>query len=176
VDQDGSSGWVASDLTGLDPRLDQLRDNGGDTQTMALPPGSPAIAAGDNTDAPDYDQRGPGFPRIVGGTIDIGAFEVQPSPVSSLQTVRLPGVPPGGAEAQAGGGHSVMLELSPAARLQIACLAATSLMNGAADRETVAMSERPLPRHAVPLEVVDSRDQVFAKTWELCISIFTPDV
>ena len=50
---------------------------------MALLPGSPAIDAGDNTDAPDWDQRGPGFPRIVGvinpdnPVIDIGAYEVQ---------------------------------------------------------------------------------------------------
>jgi hypothetical protein len=44
---------------------------------MALLPGSPAIDAGDNTGAPDFDQRGPGFPRIVNGIIDIGAFEVQ---------------------------------------------------------------------------------------------------
>src|SRR5262249_22312029 len=50
---------------------------------MALLPGSPAIDAGDNTDAPDWDQRGPGFPRIVGiinpdnPIIDIGAYEVQ---------------------------------------------------------------------------------------------------
>src|SRR5262249_46723759 len=27
--------------------------------------------------APDFDQRGLGFPRIVGGQIDIGAFESQ---------------------------------------------------------------------------------------------------
>jgi hypothetical protein len=40
-------------------------------------PGSPAIDAGDNTDAPIWDQRGPGFRRIVKGIIDIGAFEVQ---------------------------------------------------------------------------------------------------
>jgi hypothetical protein len=50
---------------------------------MALLPGSPAIDAGDNTDAPDWDQRGEGFPRIVGvidpdnPVIDIGAYEVQ---------------------------------------------------------------------------------------------------
>jgi hypothetical protein len=42
---------------------------------MALLPGSPALDAGDNTTAPATDQRG--LPRIVGGTIDIGAFEVQ---------------------------------------------------------------------------------------------------
>jgi hypothetical protein len=55
--------------------LGPLQDNGGPTQTMALLSGSPAIDAGDNTGAPDTDQRG--FARIVGGTIDIGAFEVQ---------------------------------------------------------------------------------------------------
>jgi hypothetical protein len=44
---------------------------------MALLPGSPAIDAGDNNNAPAYDQRGPGFPRIVNGAIDIGAFELQ---------------------------------------------------------------------------------------------------
>jgi hypothetical protein len=40
-------------------------------------PGSPAIDTGDNTDTPMWDQRGPGYPRIVNGIIDIGAFEVQ---------------------------------------------------------------------------------------------------
>jgi hypothetical protein len=44
---------------------------------MALQTGSPAINASDNTCAPAYDQRGPGFPRIVGGNIDIGTLEVQ---------------------------------------------------------------------------------------------------
>jgi hypothetical protein len=67
-------------LINLDPMLGPLQDNGGPTPTMALLPGSPAVDAGDNTGAPDFDQRGPGFPRIVGGTIDIGAFEVQIGP------------------------------------------------------------------------------------------------
>jgi hypothetical protein len=68
-----------SDLLNVDPMLGPLQDNGGPTWTMALLPGSPAIDVGDNTDAPDWDQRGEGFPRIVNGVIDIGAFEVQPA-------------------------------------------------------------------------------------------------
>jgi hypothetical protein len=66
-------------LVGGDPLLGPLQDNGGPTPTMALLPGSPAIGAGDPTNAPEWDQRGPGFPRVVNGLIDIGAFEVQPT-------------------------------------------------------------------------------------------------
>jgi hypothetical protein len=51
---------------------------------MALLPGSPAIDSGTNQMAPEWDQRGPGFPRIVNGTIDRGAFEVQASPIPSI--------------------------------------------------------------------------------------------
>ncbi len=80
----GGAGYDDSDLLDVDPMLGPLADNGGPTLTMALLPGSPAIDAGDNTDAPEFDQRGPGFPRIVNGTIDIGAFEVQASPVTPL--------------------------------------------------------------------------------------------
>jgi hypothetical protein len=73
----GASGFGATDLLNVDPRLAGLAANGGPTKTMALLPGSPAIDSGDNTDAPEWDQRGPGYPRIVNGTIDRGAFEVQ---------------------------------------------------------------------------------------------------
>jgi hypothetical protein len=79
----GGSGFDPTDLLNINPLLGPLQDNGGPTQTMALLPGSPAIDAGDNTDAPDWDQRGEGFARIVGiidpnnPVIDIGAFEVQ---------------------------------------------------------------------------------------------------
>jgi hypothetical protein len=78
----GGSGYAASDLVGssatpMDPKLGPLQNNGGPTQTLALLVGSPAIKAGDITGAPHYDQRGPGYPRTVNGTIDIGAFEVQ---------------------------------------------------------------------------------------------------
>jgi hypothetical protein len=69
----GSSGFVASDLLNYNPLLGVLQNNGGPTPTMALLPGSPAIDAGDNFNALATDQRG--FPRIVNGIIDIGAFE-----------------------------------------------------------------------------------------------------
>jgi hypothetical protein len=72
--------------TPLDPRLGPLADNGGPTQTLALLPGSPAIAAGAPAGAPDTDQRGPGYARTIGGTIDIGAFEVQTTQVFPVTT------------------------------------------------------------------------------------------
>jgi hypothetical protein len=81
----GGSGYAASDLLNVNPLLGSLRYNGGPTQTIAPLPGSPAVDAGDSTDAPVYDQRGPGDPRIVGGRIDIGAFEVQPGPATHFQ-------------------------------------------------------------------------------------------
>ncbi len=73
----GGSGYVGSDILDVDPKLSALANNGGPTLTHALRPGSLAIDAGDNTGAPSFDQRGPGFTRVVNGTIDIGAFEVQ---------------------------------------------------------------------------------------------------
>jgi hypothetical protein len=77
-------------LTGVAPLLGPLADNGGPTQTHALQPGSPAIGAGVNALVPTglggttTDQRGTGFVRIA-GTVDIGAFEVQP-PVPLIAT------------------------------------------------------------------------------------------
>jgi CSLREA domain-containing protein len=76
----GGSGFVATDLLGFDPRLGPLQNNGGPTQTMALLPGSPALNGGSNALVPaglTTDQRGPGFARIAGPAVDIGAFEHQ---------------------------------------------------------------------------------------------------
>jgi hypothetical protein len=80
-DGTGSSGFTSTDLVGtpaspLDPKLGPLQDNGGPTSTMALLSGSPAIDAGGLTDI-EWDQRGPGFPRLVNGATDIGAYEVR---------------------------------------------------------------------------------------------------
>jgi len=68
---------VGSAAAPIDPLLGPLQDNGGPTLTHALLAGSPAIDAGNNAYATDWDQRGEGFPRIVNGIIDIGAFEYQ---------------------------------------------------------------------------------------------------
>ena len=63
----------ADTLFTADPRLGPLDSNGGPTPTMALLTGSLAFNAG--TGSGDYDQRGPGYPRLIGAGVDIGAFE-----------------------------------------------------------------------------------------------------
>ena len=67
------------DQINTDPLLGSLQDNGGPTFTHELLPGSPAINAGDPgfTPPPFFDERGPGFDRVVNARIDIGSFEVQ---------------------------------------------------------------------------------------------------
>jgi len=76
--------YQQTDVQNTNLLLGTLQNNGGATPTHALLTSSPAINAGDNTDAPATDQRG--FARIVGGTIDIGAFEF--APVKSRKRVR----------------------------------------------------------------------------------------
>jgi hypothetical protein len=79
---DNSCGFDQStDLPNTDPLLDPLQDNGGPTFTHALLHGSPAIDAGNNTGAPDTDQRG--TPRPQGTTCDIGAYELTQSSVTT---------------------------------------------------------------------------------------------
>ena len=77
----GSSGWLLTDILNVAPLFGPLADNGGNTLTHALLSCSPAINAGDSTLAIDPltmmplkgDQRG--FPRFVGSSVDIGAYE-----------------------------------------------------------------------------------------------------
>ncbi|MEO8071976.1 MAG: FG-GAP-like repeat-containing protein [Acidobacteriota bacterium] len=75
--------WLASDNLNRDARLEPLADNGGQTQTHALLPDSPAVNAGnncvltangcgDNNPAIPTDQRG----AIRVGNVDIGAYEL----------------------------------------------------------------------------------------------------
>ena len=96
---DGATGFgasgnqVGSAATPVNPRLGPLADNGGQTKTHALLPGSPAIDAGDDALAKDAsnntltsDGRGAPSPRFADGpdadavqTVDIGAFEAHPT-------------------------------------------------------------------------------------------------
>ena len=85
------TGVTTHNLTGQDPKLGPLSNNGGFTLTHGLLAGSPAINAGNNGNLPadssdldndgnlteptPFDQRGAGFPRVLDGTVDIGAFE-----------------------------------------------------------------------------------------------------
>jgi len=83
----------AGDISGVDPLLGPLADNGGPTQTHALLPGSPAIDAGDNSACPATDQRGVARPVDGNGdgvaVCDIGAFEA-----SAGTTLPTPAVTP----------------------------------------------------------------------------------
>lgn len=63
------------------PLLGGLANNGGETDTLALQPGSPAIDAGTNAGCPPTDQRGVSRPQ--GAACDIGAFELVPAPAPS---------------------------------------------------------------------------------------------
>ena len=95
---DDGSGFLTGpgDQLNTDPMLGPLQDNGGPTFTQALLPGSPAINGGDPnfTPPPLYDQRGPGFDRVINSRIDIGSFEVQagstPTPTPTATATATP--------------------------------------------------------------------------------------
>jgi predicted outer membrane repeat protein len=107
LSNDSGSGYLnhSGDQINTDPALGPLQDNGGPTFTHGLLPGSPAIDAGDPgfTPPPSFDQRGPGYDRVVNDRIDIGSFEVQgatptpsptPSPTATASPTATPRVTP----------------------------------------------------------------------------------
>lgn len=84
-DTSDCGGLVGTDITGQDPLLGPLADNGGDTETHALQTGSPAIDAADPSGCTDVgdnpittDQRGRLRAYDGNTTCDIGAVEAQP--------------------------------------------------------------------------------------------------
>ena len=68
------------------PLLAPLADNGGETNTIAFASGSSLVNAGDPAAAglPPFDQRGPGFNRVFGPHVDVGAFELQMGALPTL--------------------------------------------------------------------------------------------
>jgi hypothetical protein len=109
-----------SNLLGVDPQLGPLADNGGPTQTMALPVTSPAVnsgaAFGLPTDQRD-DPRPVAYPGISASSApgsdssDIGAYELQAPSVSTTQ-----GAPPSTPPPPAG---ALPAEGSP--RVRVSC-------------------------------------------------------
>ncbi len=79
--KDGSCWGATNIITGTDPQLNPLANNGGSTLTMMPFVCSPAINAGGATTL-TTDQTG--NPRVANGTPDIGAVEVQTAPSSPL--------------------------------------------------------------------------------------------
>lgn len=89
TDSTNSSGWLSSDqvstTNAIDPMLGPLANNGGQTDTLALLPSSPAINRGDfcvyifgcvspgNRFDTRFDQRK--YIRMAGNSPDIGAYE-----------------------------------------------------------------------------------------------------
>ncbi|MEZ5405028.1 MAG: choice-of-anchor Q domain-containing protein [Verrucomicrobiia bacterium] len=87
----GAVGFVASDLINVtNAFLRPLADNGGPTPTLLPKLESPAINAGTNTALFNTDQRG--LPRLIGGTMDIGAVE------TDYAVIALPGTTPQSAQ------------------------------------------------------------------------------
>ena len=66
-------GAATGNLSGQDPKLGSVANNGGPTATMALLSGSPAIDSGNCASGPATDQRG--MLRAQDATCDIGAHE-----------------------------------------------------------------------------------------------------
>jgi hypothetical protein len=91
---DANGNLIGTAAVPIDPKLAAAAANGGPTLTISPLAGSPVINAGSNALAVDpishvalqHDQRGSGFNRIVGGTVDMGAFEFVPSSVVLTDT------------------------------------------------------------------------------------------
>jgi hypothetical protein len=81
----------ASDLTGVDPQLGPLGDNGGPTQTHLPGPGSSALDGGACLPDVATDQRG--VVRPQGGACDIGAVEVVQAPPEATPTATATATP-----------------------------------------------------------------------------------
>ncbi len=95
IDSGTSCAWGANDgsMSGSDPKLDPLADNGGATETMALQADSPAIDAvlfNAPNECPAADQRG--VTRPQGAACDIGAYELGMDPPPDGFAIYLPAV------------------------------------------------------------------------------------
>jgi hypothetical protein len=124
------------DVTGQDPKLSPLANNGGFTQTMAIAADSPAVDAGDAATCLDTDQRGVARPQ--GDGCDIGAFEVSADD-DGVTPIVGPFCPPGLAQS----GFTDVGRESPHAEA-IDCLVFREITQGISD--TLYGPSRPVTR------------------------------
>jgi predicted outer membrane repeat protein len=75
-----------SSISIADPKLSSLANNGGATQTMALPQNSPAVNAGNPSTCPGRDQRN----YVRPNRCDIGAYEYGAAPFTPKNATYLP--------------------------------------------------------------------------------------
>jgi len=80
-------GATAYDVTGIDPRLGPLQDNGGPTYTDMPQPGSPALDRIPLASCPGVDQRGATRPGGTKNRCDIGSVETPYTRILTLQVL-----------------------------------------------------------------------------------------
>ena len=106
LNDDGSCGFSATNhsLSGVNPKLGHLQDNGGPTKTLAPELDSPVLdqiplgtKANGATLCPGADQRG--VTRPQGAECDIGAVELATG-ATTPQAIRFTSTPPSGATAE----------------------------------------------------------------------------
>ncbi len=129
LDSDGTCGLAGpGDKSAVDPQLAALANNGGPTETRAIPATSPATDAGDPETCLTEDQRGITRPQDGNndGTsvCDIGAYELQPAtpapsgtPTLAPATASPAALPPTGASGDSGGSSMPWLVLAGLATL-----------------------------------------------------------
>jgi hypothetical protein len=139
LDSDGTCALTGTgDQSSTDPLLAALADNGGPTQTRALPANSPAVDAADDAGCPATDQRGVARPQDgdEDGTAvcDIGAFELEPPQPEATPTPTEAGPTSlGPFGSQSGGGDATPV---------VALLGAAMAMAGAGGLTLVALRRR----------------------------------
>jgi hypothetical protein len=155
-------------ITGVDPILGPLADNGGPTWTHLPLPGSPVIDAGDNVFVPvevEFDQRGTGFDRVV-GTVDLGSVEVQPEQSGPDFVVTAADDGPNDGVCRTAPGHCNLREAVTAANANADASTITfanSLLSPAPATITLAGTQLPTVTSAISIQgagiTVDGDDQ-----------------